>query len=164
MALVMKVEGITDTDCTFDGFTGWINIDGMSFGVSRATWDKQGSTERAGGNPQFGDVSISKTIDKTSPLLFQLACAGDPVTVTIQQIRSEAGSDTYEPIMELELDEALVSSLSNGVGPESVSNSESVTFNFTGIEWTFYPQKEDGTKEGQVAASYDIKQGKKAAA
>ena len=163
MALVMQIENITDTDCTFDGYDGWINIDGMSFNVTRATWDKQGSTERAGGNPQFGDVSISKTIDKASPTLFQMACAGDPVKITIRQLRSEAGAEAYEPIMQLELQEALVSSLSNGAGSESISNSESVTFNFTAIEWVFYPQKEDGTKEGQVAASYDIKQGKKSA-
>ena len=163
MALVMQIENITDTDCTFDGYDGWINIDGMSFNVTRATWDKQGSTERAGGNPQFGDVSISKTIDKTSPTLFQMACAGDPVKITIRQLRSLAASDTYEPIMELILEESLVSSLSNGAGSESISNSESVTFNFTAIEWVFYPQKEDGTKEGQVAAGYDIKQGKKSA-
>jgi type VI protein secretion system component Hcp len=119
MALVMQIENITDTDCTFDGYDGWINIDGMSFGVTRSTWDKQ--------------------------------------------LRSLAASDTYEPIMELILEEALVSSLSNGAGSESISNSESVSFNFTAIEWVFYPQKEDGTKEGQVAAGYDIKQGKKSA-
>lgn len=178
MALIMliaagdtKAAAVTDSttavvsgDCTYAGYTGgWINIDGMSFAVSRTTWDKEGSSERSGGKPEFGDVSISKTIDRASPGLFQLTTKGTMVCVIIKQIRTESGVDagqsSYKPAMQLVLGEALVSSMSNGLGQETTSNSESVTFNFGNIDWKFYAQKEDGSLEGTVAASYDIKQG-----
>ena len=80
MPILVKIDGLSGHgDATLAGYEGgdWFVADSFSFGVEQAT-PKSGKAGAVNvGVGQLADVSISKSMDGTSPLLAQLAVNGN---------------------------------------------------------------------------------------
>ncbi len=59
-----------------EGYKDWIDIQSIVFGVARATDRSLGTPT---GYPDFSDITITKQIDRTSPLLFESAVTGSAI-------------------------------------------------------------------------------------
>ena len=154
-----KIDGIPG-ESTDDKHKDWIEVLSYSWGASQmasATASSAGgaTAERA----NFQDFSIVKALDKASPKL-ALACAdGTHIKeVTIELCR--AGGDKVK-YMEYKMSNCIISSVSVGGGGGG-EPTESLTFNYGKIEWTYSQQKRaDGSGGGQVAAGWDLQTNKK---
>lgn len=155
----LKIDGMPG-ESTDDKHKDWIEVLSYSWGASQlasATASSAGgaTAERA----NFQDFSIVKTLDKASPKL-ALACAdGTHIKdVTIELCR--AGGDKVK-YMEYKMSNCIISSVSVGGGGGG-EPTESLTFNYGKIEWTYVQQKRaDGSGGGQVAAGWDLQTNKK---
>jgi type VI secretion system secreted protein Hcp len=155
----IKIDGIPG-ESTDDKHKDWIEVLSYSFGVSQpASATASSSGGAAAERANFQDISIVKTLDKASPKL-ALACAsGQHIKeITIELCR--AGGDKV-PYMEYKMSEAIISSVSVGGGGGG-EPTESLTFNYAKIQWTYTQQKRaDGSPGGKVAAGWDLGANKK---
>jgi type VI secretion system secreted protein Hcp len=150
----LKIDGLPG-ESTDDKHKDWIEVLSYSWGVSQsasrsASTSGGASSERA----DFQDFSIVKAMDKASPKL-ALACAQGKHFKDVALELCRAGGDKLK-YMEYKLEEVIVSSASVGGGGGG-EPTESVTFNYGKINWTYTQQKRsDGTGGGQIAAKWDL--------
>jgi type VI secretion system secreted protein Hcp len=155
----LKIDGIPG-ESTDDKHKDWIEIVSFSWGASQpasSTASSAGgaSAERA----DFQDLSIVKLLDKASPKI-ALACADGTHIKEVLIELCRAGGDKVK-YMEYKLSECIVSSVSVGGGGGGIP-SESVSFNYGKIQWTYTAQKRgDGTGGGNVPAGWDLTNNKK---
>ena len=89
-------------------------------------------------------ITITKRIDRSSPILHQVLCTNDPVEVTIKFYRpNPSGDGTTEQFYTIELKEGRISSIKT-ISPNCVDDStsmlpamEEVSFIFGKITWTY---------------------------
>jgi type VI secretion system secreted protein Hcp len=133
---------------------GWLAIDSIGFGTGRATHVEVGSGQekRHRDQPTISDLQISRTVDTASPLLFNASVAGEPTEVTIHCLRP-ANKQNAPPLMylELKLRNCLISSYSVGGGAGGAS--ESLSLNFTAIDY-YYTPYDDKDKAGETAKGF----------
>ena len=155
----LQIDGIKG-ESTDDAHKDWIEVLSFNSGVSQMA---SGSASTSGGGTtaraDFQDFSIVKTMDSASPLI-ALACAeGRHIKeVKLELCRSGGDKVLY---MEYKMTNCIISSTSVGGGGGG-EPTESVTFNFGKIEWTYTKQKRaDGAGGGQIPAGWDLEANKK---
>ena len=158
----LKIDGIPG-ESTDDKHKDWIEV--LSYGSGLAQPTSAIASSSGGATAQradFQDFNITKPLDKASPKL-ALACADG---MHIKQVTLElcrAGGDKAK-YMEYKLTNCVVSSHQDSGSTHGADNlpTESVSFNYGKIEWTYTQQKRaDGSGGGQVAAGWDLEKNKK---
>src|SRR5689334_14698859 len=110
---------------------GWIAVDSASFSASRAGGVEVGSGQekRHRNPPSIGALQLTRTYDAASPLLFNAACAGEPVDVQIDYVEPAGGPDkppnTY---LQLSLRACLITNYQAAGGGGGTSESLSLSF------------------------------------
>ena len=130
-------------DSLVEGHEDWITADSLQFGVGRALSTSGGGKDREVSNPQFSEITISKSTDIASANLWYEAIQGKSLgdcEIHFVQTGAEGTSQVY---LMLTLTEAIVSSYSASSGGERPS--ESISLNFTKI--TFQYDAFDGAKK-----------------
>lgn len=136
-----------------EGDKGWIEIGSFHFGCSRTISTAVGSGgKRESSSPSVTEVIISKVTDSTSPLLLQEALIGKASTAKIDVVQT--GPDQLNTFLEITLTNAMVSQYSISGGGERPT--ESITLDFTKIEFKYTPF-DDAHKAGTaVPVTYDL--------
>ena len=135
-------------ECTLKDYEDHIEVMSYSHGVSLPVQPGTSNTGRTTGRPNFGELSITKQLDLTSPALnFYCAQAKDLGTVVLKLIRQDA-TNTQVKYMTYELTSTLISSIS--VGGSGDIPVETVTFNYNKITWTYTQQSKDTGKGGAL--------------
>jgi len=136
-----------------------IDILAWSWGATNS-----GSTQSGGGGgsgkANIQDISITKYVDKASPLLLGKVCQGEHIKEATLTVRKE-GKTPLEYI-KITLSDILVSSISTGGSGGSDRLTENISLNFAKFKYEYTPQKADGSAEGSVPFGYNIKEGKAA--
>ena len=155
MALYMKY-GTLEGEVTETGHDKWCAIDSTSFSVGRNTTQDVGSGQekRHRDQPNISDLQISRTYDKSSPLLFNECVVGKPTNVTIDFLEPADGPDASPNVyLEYQLRNCLISSYQVGGGSDGAS--ETLAINFTAINITYtHIDKEDNVATAKGA--FDI--------
>jgi type VI secretion system secreted protein Hcp len=94
------------------------------------------------GKPKFGDLHIVKTVDKSSPTLFKL-CASGKHFGTVKLTVRKAGGGTS---LTITMSDVLISSYQTGGSNNEDKPTESLSLNFTKIEFQY-------TKQGRTPAN-----------
>ena len=132
---------------------GEIQVLAFSFGATQS-----GSTHIGGGGGSgkvnFQDISFTKYVDKSTPILLQMVANGKHFKEANLTVR-KAGEHPLE-YLKIKLNEILVSSYSSGGSGGEDRLTENVTLNFAKIDVTYTPQKADGTGDVAVVMNYDI--------
>ena len=116
------------------GSDGWIEIGSVQWGCGRGiSTPVGGSGKREASAPSVSEVTLTKLMDSTSPLLAQEGLIGKAVTANIELV--ETGDAQLETFLTLNLTNAMISgySFSSGGGRPS----ESFTINVTKIEFIY---------------------------
>jgi len=105
--------------------SSWIEVWSVSYGSRNPNTSGPGGG--SGTAPvRSNDITVAKSLDSTSPLLFQESISGKAVPAIIDFVRE--GGGTY---LRYELTDAMISSFSTSAGGSSAK--ESLTLNFSKI-------------------------------
>lgn len=110
----------------------WIEVTSFNYGISNSI----NAVEKSKGNPGgeaciHSDVSLTKVIDKTSPLLLAYCSSGKVFSKAEIECNEEA-----ELLMKMTLTNASIASMSVGGGSGGVP-SESLALSFSKIAWQY---------------------------
>jgi len=151
--MLMEIKGIKGGSL-LEGAKDLVECFSFNHSVSMETTSDTSNGERTTGRAEHGDMVITKFVDQSTPLLNEKMCAGKPIgTVKFKIGRSD--NNKFLPIMDYVLDDVVISNVSVGGG--GGKPTETVTLNYSKIQWTFTGQKEGGGKEGVVSAKHDLK-------
>ncbi|HOC10137.1 MULTISPECIES: type VI secretion system tube protein Hcp [Thermomonas] len=155
--IFMKIDGI-DGESADAKHKGEIDVLAWSVGATNS-----GSMAYGGGGGTgkvaFQDLSITKRIDKSSPKMMEKCADGTHIKKAVLIARKQGGQQM--DYVKITLSDLLVSSISmSGSGDDS----ETVSFNYGHIEYTYTAQKQDGSKEGDTGMKWNIKKNDKSGA
>lgn len=153
----LKIDGIPG-ESTDSKHKDWIEVLHFNSGMRQPASSTKSSSGGAGAERvDIEDFTISKLMDKASPKIYEACCKGTHIKqVTVEMCR--AGGDKVK-YMEVKMEEAIVSSVTSTGGSQGgdAFPTETVSFNFGKIKWTYTQQKRaDGTGGGNVQAGWDL--------
>jgi type VI secretion system secreted protein Hcp len=152
--IILDMPGI-DGECLIKTFENKIECLSYSHAVAMQMASDVSNKERTSGKPNVQDFTLSKYMDKASPVLNQACCEGRKIgdaKITIG--RNEGGA--VMPLMVYTLKDAMLSSVSSASSGGD-KPAETLTLNFTAIQWEYTAQKPDSTKEGTSPGKWDMK-------
>lgn len=156
--IFVKIDGIPG-ESTDSEHKEWIEALTFNHGITQpasasATSAGGGTTARC----DHQDFSITKFIDKASPKLYELCSSGKHMKdITIELLR--ASGDKRVKYMEVKMEQCIISHVSPGGGTDFPT--ESVSFNYGKIKWTYTQQKrEDGSQAGQTTGGWSLVENK----
>ncbi|HXC68373.1 MAG TPA: type VI secretion system tube protein Hcp [Pyrinomonadaceae bacterium] len=152
--LLMKLDPPIPGTSTMDKFAEQLELLSFSHGVAMQITGDVSNTERTSGKPNHQDFTITKYLDKASPLLNEACCKGDNFkTVEITVGRNDKGA--VITLIKYTLKNVVLSSVSIGGGGGD-KPVETVTMNYTHITWDFHAQQAEGAEKGHVPAKWDL--------
>ncbi len=168
----LNLDGIKGESAD-DKHKGEIDIMSFSWGATNTGTNVSGGGGGAG-KVSFEDIHITKTVDKSSPLLMLACASGQHIKSAVLACR-KAGGEQQE-YLKITLTDVLVSSYQSGghghdvAGNSSADNgqtfgpvpTDTISLNFAKITYEYKPQKPDGSLDSAVNAGWDIKANKKA--
>ncbi len=154
----LQIDGIKG-ESTDEKHKDSIEVLSYNWGVSQmaSAAAVSATSSSAGERADFQDLSITKLMDKSSPLLMKACAKADPIKeVKLELCRATGSKQTY---MEYKLKHVIISSVSTGGGGGGEA-TESVTFNYGTIELTYTPFDREGKAQGKVPAGWDLMKNK----
>jgi type VI secretion system secreted protein Hcp len=130
-----------------------IDVLAWSWGMSQSGSFHMGSGGGAG-KANFQDISVTKWIDKSSPILMQYCANGDHFSEAKLTVR-KAGKDPLEYLTIL-MKKVLITSVSTGGSGGEDKLTENVTLNFAQVKVVYKEQKEDGSEGAAPEFPWDI--------
>lgn len=155
MPIFMKYPDITGKS-TLAGFEDMIELNSLQWGVGRAIDNSRGIDTREGGICSVSEITATKMLDSTSPKLFIEACTGElDNEVEIHFVRTASGET--QMYCKYVLTNTGISGFSTSSGGDRPT--ESLSLNFTKIEYTYSPVGNDLTGD-PLTVNYDLGTGK----
>jgi type VI secretion system secreted protein Hcp len=155
MALDMfiKIEGIKG-ESKDKVFKGEIDVLSWGWGISQT-----GSFHHGGGGgtgkANFQDLSFTKWLDKSTPLLM-LHCANGKHIPKAELFVRKAGENPLDYLV-ITMEKIIVGSYSTGGGHGEEKLTEHITLNFAKVKVEYQEQNDKGGKEGgKVPFTWDI--------
>jgi type VI secretion system secreted protein Hcp len=153
----LKLDGI-DGESQDDAHKDEIQCSSITWGVSNAGSGGFG-TGSGSSKSAVGDIHITKLVDKSSPNLLKACCTGQTIGSAVVTMR-KAGGDSPVEYSVYKLDEVFVSSFNTSAHDGGGIGQESLSLNFSKINFVYTPQKADGTPDSTSEMTYDIKANK----
>jgi type VI secretion system secreted protein Hcp len=152
MAIYLKYEGI-EGEATHDSHKKWIEVGSLQFGTGRGISTPAGATaNREASQPSISEVVITKVLDASSSKLFTESVTGAAgKKVEIHLVSTGNPGNTY---VEYVLTNALVSAYS--ISSAGDRPSESISINFTKVEFKFTPFDDKNKAGTPVTVNYDL--------
>jgi len=133
---------------------GEIDVLAWSWGMSQSGDMHMGGGGGAG-KVSVQDVSLTKYVDKSSPVLMQACSDGSQYKEATLVVR-KAGKTPLEYLI-ITMNDVIVTSVSTGGSGGEDRLTENVTLNFSAVKVDYQEQKADGSKEGgPVKYGWDI--------
>lgn len=152
MPIYMKYDGVSG-DVTESGHEKWIELSSFQWGVGRGVTSPTGaSADRESSAPSVSEIVVTKQSDAATPKLLQESLWGEGKTVEIDFVKTEKGKLTK--YMTYKLTNTLISGYSLSSGGDRPT--ESLSLNFTKIEFSQTALKADGTAGSPERTQYDL--------
>jgi type VI secretion system secreted protein Hcp len=134
MAIYMKFTGI-DGEVTTEGYEKYIECSSLHMGISRfISSGGTGASHREASSPRINDIQITRPSDSASLALTKAALGIPEAKVTFDWTTTVNKKQTAYARVSLE--GVMISSLSTASNGDQ-RPSETLTLNFTKIEWKF---------------------------
>jgi type VI secretion system secreted protein Hcp len=131
-----------------------IDLESWSWGETNSGSHAYGGGGGAG-KVSMQDFSFHMRANKASPKLF-LACATGQHIKEALLVCRKAGK-TQQEYLKIKFSDLLVSSYQTGGSGGDVVPMDSISLNFSKIEFSYAPQKPDGSLDSPVVHNYDLK-------
>ena len=150
----LQINGIPG-ESTDEKHKDWIEILSYSHGVSQSGAGSRSTGGAAtSGRCNHQDFSVVKALDKASPALNLFCSKGDHIDkITLELCRATGDK---QPYMIYKLVDSVISSVSVGGGGGGIP-TESVTFNYGAIYWTYMEtDHKTGKKKGEIKKFWNL--------
>ena len=107
----------------------------------------------------MSDISFTKSMDKASPQLMKACANGQHIKEAKLTCRKAGG--TQETYLVIKMENVLISSISPAGSSADDLPTETLSLNFTKIEFTYRYQDATGGAGTEVKFSWDLKENKK---
>ena len=149
--------GAIEGDVTADGHEKWIEVNSCQFGVGRGISSPTGgSADREASAPSISEIVVTKPTDVASTKLFDESLEGEGTDVTIDFCKTDKGK--LETYMTYTLTNTMISGFSMSSGGDRPQ--ESLSFNFTKIEFKNTAMGAANDTGSPDAVTYDLAAGK----
>lgn len=138
------------------GHEGWSIIKGLSSGLSHSM-GAYSHAEGTKGSVQVGSIVLEKETDAATVKLQRALLAREKIPKIEIHICGVI-SNKREPFLIYELEDVFATSFqfSNSITEAGTVPTESVTFDFKKIKWTYVQYGTDGKKQGKVTHEYKV--------
>jgi type VI secretion system secreted protein Hcp len=154
----LKLTGI-EGESTDSKHKNEIDVESFSWGATNMGTHSGGGGGGAG-KVSMQDFSFVMRANKATPKLMQACATGQHIAEGTLVCR-KAGTEQQD-FMTIKMSDLLVSSYqTGGSGGSDVVPMDSVSLNFSKIEFEYKEQKPDGSLGGTIKAGYDLKANKK---
>jgi len=154
--MVLEIKNV-DGESKLAGHEDKIDIVSWSWGLSQ-----DGSMHTGGGGGagtvSVRDLSVTKYVDKATPNLHLACCDGTHFSEATLFMR-KMGKDPLD-YLKIKMDPVMVTGIESGGSDGEDSLMENVTFNFSKVELTYTPQKEDGSGDAEIVTNWNIEKNK----
>lgn len=151
--MFLNIEGEIGGESQDKTHKGEIDVLAWSWGMSNS-----GSFHTGGGGgsgkANFQDLSVTKWIDKASPILMLYCANGDHFSKARLTVR-KAGKTPLE-YMIIDMTNVLITSVSTGGSGGEDRLTENISLNFAQVKVAYKEQKPDGTGEAPKEFTWDI--------
>jgi type VI secretion system secreted protein Hcp len=145
-------DGAVEGDVTAEGHEKWIEVNSFQWGCGRGISAPTGaSADRESSAPSISEIVVTKATDKSTPKLLNEALQGEGVKVQIDFCKTDKG--VLEVYQTYSLEDCMISGYSVSSGGDKPS--ESVSLNFTKIEYKNIPMTDLGTPGTPETVAYD---------
>jgi type VI secretion system secreted protein Hcp len=151
----LKIDGV-DGESKDDKHKGEIDIESWSWGATQTGSMAAGGGGGAG-KVSMQDFSFTKSIDKSSPKLFEALATGKHLKEVKLTLR---GSSAVE-YLTITLTDVMVTSYSTGGSSSDDRPMESLSLNFAQIKMSYVEQDASGRAGAATEFGWDLKQNKK---
>jgi type VI secretion system secreted protein Hcp len=153
----LKIEGI-DGESTDAKHKNEIDVESWSWGETNA------GSHAVGGGGGAGKVSMQDfhfvmRVNKATPKLVLACASGEHVKKAVLTCR-RAGKEQQE-YMQITFSDLLVSSYQTGGSAGDIVPVDQISMNFAKIEFSYKPQKPDGSLDAPVKTGWDLKKNAK---
>ncbi len=153
MDMFLKLDDIKGESSDTD-FKGLIDVLSWTWGATQS-----GSSHVGGGTGsgkvKVSDLVITKYIDRSSPVLLGMTCAGTPIKNAVMTIRKAGGKEKVKYLV-MTMTQAIVTSIQVGGEGGGDRITETISFNFATVKYEYTPQKADGSAEPVVTTGWNI--------
>jgi type VI secretion system secreted protein Hcp len=154
----MKLPNINGNVST-KGYENWVELNDVQFAAQRKISQNVGRpTDRETGAPRLSEVSVTKSPDKSSPLLLEALLKGKALEqVTIAVCRN--GSDP-KLTAQYTLHDVMLSHYEERINSASEHADEYLSLSYSKIEKRYVPYNSQGTAGAAISSGYDLVQAK----
>lgn len=151
--MFLDIEGEIEGEAQDAVHTNEIDVLAWSWGMSQSGSFHHGGGGGAG-KANFQDISVTKWVDKASPVLMLYCANGDHFPKAKLTVR-KAGKKPLEYII-ITMTKVMVTSVSTGGSGGEDKLTENVSLNFSDVKVEYSKQKDDGSGEAPVTFAWDI--------
>jgi type VI secretion system secreted protein Hcp len=159
MPAYIKIPDVTG-EVNEQNHSQWVEVNSVSMPIFRSIQGGAVGVGRSNGETTLGDISVYKTWDSSTPSLASAVANGkfkDEVLIHLCSTINEQNVVN----LELKLKNVILSSYNfSATGDQSPVPSESLTLNYTDIEWTYKKFDEMGNEAGNFPAKYSTEKAK----
>jgi type VI secretion system secreted protein Hcp len=153
----LKIKGI-EGESTDAKHKKEIEALSWSWGVTNSGSHASGAGGGAG-KAVMREFNFTMRVSKATPLLVEACYTGNHLPEAVLTVR-KAGGQQQEYLV-IKFADLIVSSYQTGGQQGGVIPVDHISMNFAKIEYSYKPQKKDGTLDSPVKVGYDIKANKK---
>jgi type VI secretion system secreted protein Hcp len=145
-------------ECTLTDYKDKVELLSFSHGVAQQITGDQSNQKRTSGKPNHQDLTVTKYVDLASCGLIDY-CNQAKLIASVKLTVGQNDAGSVVPILIYTMTNAIVSSVSVGGGGGG-KPQETVTFNYTKIQWDYKQQKTDITTPGVNSAKWSLETNK----
>jgi type VI secretion system secreted protein Hcp len=156
MPIYMQIPDI-EGSVSARGHENWIELETFDYALARHITAEAGRiADRESTSPSFGEISVRKKIDKSTPYLFSASSAGKSQGTVL--VHACYTSDDLTPYLEFELRDVIVSNYRMSGIDKSPSKIfyEALQLNYSGLEVKYTPRDSANNPMSPVAAGYNL--------
>ncbi|HET9958655.1 MAG TPA: type VI secretion system tube protein Hcp [Polyangiaceae bacterium] len=151
----LKLAGI-DGESATKGYEKQLEVLSWQVGVTQ-TASAHFAEGSGTGKCDISDLTITKYVDKSSPILFGHSASGKHIA-SGQLTLKKAGGDESVIYMTIDMEDVIVSAYNVGGTPSDDRIVETVTLNFGKVHMAYKPQDKKGAGGADIKAGWNIPQ------
>ena len=148
--VLLHIDGI-EGESTVEGHEKWIDLLTWSWELSASISNTGGGRV---GKPHVGPIIVTKYIDKASPFLNLCVLNGRHLK-QVDLILRRSGESALE-YLHIKMSDVQVINVSHGGMANDYRFTESVSFEFDKVCYSYTPQKDDGSGDAEIIKCFDI--------
>jgi type VI secretion system secreted protein Hcp len=159
MPAYLKLPDI-DGEVQTQGHEKWIEVTSAQLSIHRTIGEGAKGAQRRQGNTSLGDFVVTKELDSSSPKLASAVAQGTHMDEVLVHMLSTINGDE-KLVLEIKLTNVVPSGYNfGGSGDMAVRPHETLSMNYTKIEWNYKAYSDMGEEGENFPAMYDTEKAK----